>query len=61
MKQPVDANQSTDERRHALAAILRERSEHLVFAFRHPDMYLTLFHLRLRRYAGRKKGKAGAS
>jgi len=23
MKQPVDANQSTDQRRHALAAILR--------------------------------------
>src|SRR5579862_6369588 len=52
MKQPVDANQTTDERRHTLAAIPRERSEHLIFAFRHPHVHLTLFHLRaLRLYA----------
>src|SRR5690349_477980 len=41
MKQPVDADESADERRHALAAILRERSEHLIFAFRHPHVHLT--------------------
>jgi len=57
MKQPVDADESADERRHALAAILRERSEHLIFAFRHPHVHLTLFHLRLRLYAGRQKGQ----